>query len=62
MMTIEDLQDDLAVKRAAAEYWLKAREDHDREKADAHLKFVEAAREADEALAALLAARFGEPS
>ena len=61
MMTIEDLQDDLAVKRAVAEFWLEAREDHDREKANAHLKFVEAAREADEALAAHLAAQ-GEPS
>ena len=61
MMTIEDLKDDLAVKRAAAEYWLEARADHDRERMIAHLKFIEAAKEADQALAALIAAQ-GEPS
>lgn len=61
LTTIEDLTEDFEVKRTAAEFWLAAREDHDSERMLAHLKFIEAAREADEALASLIAAQ-GEPS
>ena len=59
--TIEHLTEVFAARKATARIWLEARDDHDRERMIAHLKFVEYSKEADEALAALIAAQ-GEPS
>jgi hypothetical protein len=59
--TIEDLTEDFAAKKENAEFWLQARDDADSDRMFAHLRFIEASREVDEALSALIAAQ-GEPS
>lgn len=61
MHTIEDLAEIFATRKETAEFWLQARDDAAADHMTYHLKFVEAAREADVALAELMAAQ-GEPS